>query len=115
MKNIIIVKIIRKNNNNLDLSKDYLKYKKKHKIQKLKNIKIVKKEKKNEKEKNDDIIEDNIEKYFDKNGNCIGGRKIIIKKEYSNGQKIIEKLVQEKYKQNSEYEKLKHKKIIISK
>ena len=103
------IKIIRKNNNNLDLSKDYLKYKKKHKIQKLKNIIIVKKEKKNEKEKNDDIIEDNIEKYFDKNGNCIGGRKIIIKKEYSNGQKIIEKFVQEKYKQNSEYEKLKEK------
>ena len=46
-----------------------------------KKIKIKKKvikEKKNEKEKNDDIIEDNIEKYFDKNGNCIGGRKIII-------------------------------------
>ena len=58
-------------------------------------------------EGNDENVEEHVEKYFDKNGNCIGGKKIIIKQEYDNGQKIIKKFVEEKYKSNSDYEILK--------
>ena len=58
-------------------------------------------------EGNDENVEEHVEKYFDKNGNCIGGKKIIIKQEYDNGQKIIKKFVEEKYKSNSDYETLK--------
>ena len=55
----------------------------------------------------DENTEEHVEKYFDKDGNCIGGKKIIIKQEYDNGQKIIKKFVEEKYKSNSDYEILK--------
>ena len=58
-------------------------------------------------EENDENVEEHVEKYFDKNGNCIGGKKIIIRQEYDNGQKIIKKFVEEKYKSNSDYETLK--------
>ena len=65
----------------------------------------IEKTKKNKKD--NDNVEEHVEKYFDKNGNCIGGKKIIIKQIYDNGQKIIKKLVKEKYKSNSGYEMLK--------
>ena len=72
-------------------------------------IQSTKKEKTKEKNENtnDDKVEEHVEKYFDKDGNCIGGKKVIIKQEYDNGQKIIKKLVEEKYKSNSGYETLK--------
>ena len=72
-------------------------------------IENVKKEKIKEKNEisDDDKVEEHVEKYFDKDGNCIGGKKVIIKQEYDNGQKIIKKLVEEKYKSNSGYETLK--------
>jgi len=57
--------------------------------------------------KSDGKVEEHVEKYFDKDGNCIGGKKVIIRQEYDNGQKIIKKLVEEKYKSNSGYESLK--------
>ena len=37
-------------------------------------------------------MEEHVEKYFDKIWNCIESKKIIIKQEYDNGQKIIKKL-----------------------
>ena len=79
------------------------------KIQNVKKEKIKeKKEIKDKKEKtNDGKVEEHVERYFDKDGNCIGGKKVIIKQEYDNGQKIIKKLVEEKYKSNSGYETLK--------
>ena len=57
--------------------------------------------------KEDENVEEYIEKYFDKDGKCIGGKKTVIKQEYENGQKIIKKFVEEKYKSNSSYEFLK--------
>ena len=68
-------------------------------------IEKTKKNKKNKKDNNN--VEEHVEKYFDKDGNCIGGKKVIIKQEYDNGQKIIKKLVEEKYISNSGYEMLK--------
>ena len=69
-------------------------------------IENLKKEKIKNK-KNDGKVQEHVEKYFDKDGNCIGGKKVIIRQEYDNGQKIIKKLVEEKYKSNSGYESLK--------
>ena len=57
--------------------------------------------------KDDENVEEYVEKYFDKDGKCIGGKKVIIKQEYDKGQKIIKKFVEEKYKSNSNYKILK--------
>ena len=92
--------------------KKILKYKihqlKEHRENEFK-IENTKKEtiKENIENSDDGKVEEHIEKYFDKDGNCIGGKKVIIKQEYDNGQKIIKKLVEEKYKSNSGYETLK--------
>ena len=92
-------------NNNMKRKKKILKYK----IHDLKELREneFKIEKSNNDEKDDGNVEEHVEKYFDKDGNCIGGKKVIIKQEYDNGQKIIKKFVEEKYKSNSDYEILK--------
>ena len=52
------------------------------------------------KEKNDKI-EQHIEKYYDSQGNCIGGKNVIIKKRYkANGEKVVKEVIKESYKPN---------------
>ena len=52
------------------------------------------------KEKNEKI-EQHIEKYYDSQGNCIGGKKVIIKKRYkANGEKVVKEVIKESYKPN---------------
>ena len=44
-------------------------------------------------------IEELTEKYYDSQGNCIGGKKIIIKKKYkNNGEKIIQEVIKKEFK-----------------
>ena len=46
-------------------------------------------------------VEHQIEKYYDSQGNCIGGKNIIIKKKYnSNGEKIVREIIKEEYNSN---------------
>ena len=96
---------LNKNNNN-KVKKKILKYKV-HELKRLRENQFKIENSYFNNEVNDEYVEEQEEKYFDKNGNCIGGKKIIIKQEYDNGQKIIKKFVEEKYKSNSDYEELK--------
>ena len=46
-------------------------------------------------------IEQHIEKYYDSQGNCIGGKNVIIKRKYKpNGEKIVKEVIKESYKPN---------------
>ena len=46
-------------------------------------------------------IEKQIEKYYDSQGNLIGGKNVIIKKRYKeNGEKIVKEIIKESYKPN---------------
>ena len=95
------------NFNNIKKKKKILKFKV-HDLKELRENEFkIEKSHDDNKEKDDENVEEHVEKYFDKDGNCIGGKKIIIKQEYDNGQKIIKKFVEEKYKQDSDYEILK--------
>ena len=94
------------NSNNNKNKKKILKYKM-HELKQLRQNQFKIENSYINNEENDENVEEHVEKYFDKNGNCIGGKKIIIKQEYDNGQKIIKKFVEEKYKSNSDYEILK--------
>ena len=52
------------------------------------------------KEKNEKI-EQHIEKFYDSQGNCIGGKNVIIKKSYkTNGEKVVKEVIKESYKPN---------------
>ena len=52
------------------------------------------------KEKNEKI-EQHIEKFYDSQGNCIGGKNVIIKKSYkTNGKKVVKEVIKESYKPN---------------
>ena len=94
------------NINNIKKKKKILKFKV-HDLKELRENEFKIEKRNNPNEKDDENVEEHVEKYFDKDGNCIGGKKIIIKQEYDNGQKIIKKFVEEKYKQDSDYEILK--------
>ncbi len=105
-KNPLYTKINQFRNKN-DFSLQYIKDKAQNKIlirpKEIKPYKINKTEEDitNLRHDKNDKIEQQIEKYYDSQGNCIGGKKIIIKKRYKdNGEKIVKEIIKESYKPN---------------